>query len=329
MFKIVMFLTVGLLLLISYYYYGKIKAGRFILKKTLIGTIARKIAPKENSKEYNKVNKKVSAALIDLDIIDLTALKVLLIMFTMILSVSIFITNVNISKNNIINTPLKETVDINSNFNSGFRESNVKLVFKEIGMRNIQDNTYTLYNISNILEKNVPVSKTQLSQLARVTLQDALRIKGLFTPVKLLAYFLFAISGIYIYELGLMLILRVRKKKIDEESKQLMNILTIVLSTSIMPVNSVISMLIDNSTILRGLLQKFFMAYMVNSEEAYNLYLVCTNNKNFEKLIAMLKQVEESDQESAIKAIREQNENAKVLNRLEFENIMQRKDGIA
>jgi len=148
MFKIVMFLTAGLLLLIAYYYYGKIKAGRFILKKTLIGTIARKIAPKENSKEYNKVNKKVSAALINLDIIDLTALKILLILFTMILSISIFITNVSISKNNIINTPLKETVDINSNFNSDFRESNVKLVFKEIGMGNIKNNNYNLYNIS-------------------------------------------------------------------------------------------------------------------------------------------------------------------------------------
>jgi hypothetical protein len=88
-------------------------------------------------------------------------------------------------------------------------------------------------------------------------------------------------------------------------------------------------MLIDNSRYLKDELQKFFIAYMVNSEEAYNLYLTKAQNKQFRRIISILKQIEDSDQTEAIRNIKNQNENSKTLKRLELENTMEKKDGIA
>ena len=330
MLKVVTFLSFGLFFLILYYYYGKIKAGRFILKKTLIGKLARKVTPKEGSKDDVKLTEKINQSLCTLDTIDITALKILSILATIILSASVCFTNVSLNTNKIYNTPVSTAYGKTSIYNNPLlREKNVTLVKKNIGLKNISDDTVSLENTKKVLQEVGAVETTDINKIANITIKDILQIQKNYSLSKIMIYVLIAFSGMWLCDLSMHIYFYVRNNRITEESTKLMNILTIVLSTSVIPTNAIITMLIDNSKYLKDILQKFFIAYMVNSDEAYNLYLIKTGNRNFEKLIGMIKQIEESDQEEAIKNIRNQNENLKVLKRLDFENVMQKKDGIA
>lgn len=330
MLKIVTFLSFGLFFLIMYYYYGKIKAGRFILKKTLVGKIARKIAPKEGSKDDIKRTDKINQSLCSLDTIDITALKILSILATIILSTSVFFTNTSLKTNKIYNTPVSTAYSQTSVYNNPLiRKRNVKLIKKSIGLKNIADDDKSLEDTKKVLLKYGAIENADVNKIANITVTDIINIKKIYSFPRMMIYVIIAFSGMWIFDLIMFIYFNIKTNRINDEATKLMNILTIVLSTSTIPTNLIITMLIDNSKYLKGILQKFFIAYMVSSEEAYNLYLVKTGNKSFEKLIGMIKQVEESDQEEAIKNIRNQNENLKVLKRLEFENTMQKKDGIA
>lgn len=328
--KFATILAFCLVLLIFYYYYSKIKAGKFVIKKTLIGKLAQKCAPAEDTKEYTKTNEKLTKSMSSLDVVDVTAIEIATTLGIFILVVIIFFTNFAFKKEQIYNTPALNTYSATSIYNNAsFRKENVNIVKKSIGLKNITDNEYSLKSIKKVLNDSQSISSQNIDHVADITKHDILKINQIYNVPKILIYVLFSLSGFFVAEIVLYLYFRTSERHINEESAKLMNIMSVVLSTTTMPTSSIITMLIDNSRYLKDELQKFFIAYMVNSEEAYNLYLTKAQNKQFRRIISILKQIEDSDQTEAIRNIKNQNENSKTLKRLELENTMEKKDGIA
>ena len=233
-------LVLGFLLLILSYYFVKIKTGKFILKRTLLGKVSKVIAPKKGSKTYEEKNDKLIKALSQFDVMDITALKTsaIIVMFLVVIIL--------------------------------------------------------------------------------------LKVSCTFTD--LLLYLTFLILVPFMFDSIISIFLNRKILHVDAESIRIMNLLTMALSINPIPINTVIIMALDNSKYLKKMYKKFFIAYMVNSEEAYKLYLVKTKNKSFENLIGMLNHLENSDKCKALRNIKTQNEKFLLLKKIELENIKKKKD---
>ncbi len=71
------------------------------------------------------------------------------------------------------------------------------------------------------------------------------------------------------------------------------------------------------------------MAYYMNRDEAYNLFMLDKDKQAINKIITLLRQIEDSNKELALNNIKKYNENNKdKIRKLEYQNKMENKEGL-
>lgn len=102
MVKYLRFLPLVLEFIIICYYYLKIRFSKFILRKSVIGKIAKLITPKRNTKKYIKRTSKLNKSLSRLDLLDIAAIKTSIIIIILTISILTLTLNTKLDLVNII-----------------------------------------------------------------------------------------------------------------------------------------------------------------------------------------------------------------------------------
>lgn len=102
MVKYLRFLPLVLEFIMICYYYLKIRFSTFILRKSVIGKIAKLITPKRNTKKYIKRTSKLNKSLSRLDLLDIAAIKTSIIIVILTISTLILTLNTKLDLVNII-----------------------------------------------------------------------------------------------------------------------------------------------------------------------------------------------------------------------------------
>lgn len=84
------------------YYYIQIKSSKFILRKSYLGKIARLIIPKRNTKRYIEKTDILNKSLSRLDLMDIVAIKISLLIVILTIATLVFIINTTMDLINIV-----------------------------------------------------------------------------------------------------------------------------------------------------------------------------------------------------------------------------------
>ncbi|APF25346.1 MULTISPECIES: hypothetical protein [Clostridium] len=327
MYKIIVLIAVSFALLILGYYYSMIKQGRFLLKRTIIGKCATKIAPKKNTKEYLKDIKLLQKSLLDIDLISFYSLKIVTIIVVSMFAILIFSTNTILSQEKIYNNVIYPEYAKTSIYNNpAVRKENIKLVTKYI--KNIDDKNSADAKIQVILIKKGGISPQDAPKISAVVINDLTKINHLYSLKRLLLYLIIVISSFFIPDIILFTIANIRKEEIKKEELYLINLLAVIGSNLNITAQGLMTILTNNAKYLKPLLQKFQMAYYINRTEAYNLFMLDKDKQAISKIINLLRQIEDSNKELALNNIKKYNENIDKIRKLEYQNKIENKEGL-
>jgi hypothetical protein len=311
-------------------YAGYLLDAKNLFKSKLLRKIIGKILPKRKDREYKILDNLLVKSSLDMDMIDLYAIKTTAFVAASLLLFMVFITNTQVKQRQVFETPVYSTYS-QSDFhnNPSTRLKNFNLMKVHVDITGINNNDAGFEAVKSVLSKYGDVDSDRLNDSASVILKDAVSLKPLYSVSRKIKYGLWAVVFFFVPDLLLKLYSIVIVRKKEEEVYSLVNLLVMVGSNPNVTSRNMLKALIDNSNYLKPYLVEFETNYLVGRDAAYEKFLNDERYKCISKIISALRQVEESDKISTVHNLKSGNESIEKSRKLNFENKVEKKEGIA
>lgn len=295
------------------------------------GFIAKAIhqfTPAKGSTRYRKLTKLIEDSFLNLDIKKLYFYKLISAICLSILVVAIVITNSQVEKMEIINRSNKLI------YNMVGGE-----LYKKIRLENVLPDVYkikpfsmsqadALSKIQEILIIKSGVTNIP-SSLASVVYETLFEMPSNIMFKAISGFFLSLAVGYWIPNVVLLVVVKIKSKRFDMEIQNLEMLLIVIGSVPNVTARDIIEELIKASNVFKPILNEFYREYLINTDEAYRNLFNKPINKDFERLMFTVRQIETSDKNLALTSLMTARESRKQSRRLLSEEWVKKKEFIA
>lgn len=296
--------------------------------KGWVAKVISHFVPKASSNKQRWFKQVTEEAFINLKIEQLYFYKLSLALVIMILIILIEITNVQVEKAQIINETNNFVESIVGSeiaeiirLDKVMREVNLGVILNSARVQAVEHIKETLIIMTGIsaLPENVSM----------IIYEGILNVNRSFSLNKLFFPIIGLIIGYWIPDLGLLIYAKARHRKFDTEVQNLEMLTLIIGGVPNITAKDIIEELLLNSRVFKSILHEFYKDYLIDRHMAYKSIMEKPINKDFEKVMHTIRQIETSDRTAALQALELSRESRRQSRRLSSEEWVKKKDFIA